>query len=564
MPDTTQHPTGGATPANATPTPAELLAQAQAILDSIGKPAPVPPVPIAPVALSVAGTVEQTDDSAIMVQVRAARERLAAREAEEKELRELETKLAKYDRDKAGTPQRRSEFNLKDATDYLRETLGVAKDATVQAFRSIAGRHQFDQSEYVRLFGTRSPMEVLICGAIVPERGNDGVRVFAPGGDDELVREVRDLHDGVLVWKHAAQAQANGAVPIESCPIWARYVAARRKLEIAVVGRALDTSDTSLFVPTSFSAELVERYNLKRQVVSKFRQQLVPRFPFEIYGSGARPTVYAIAEQTADPESATAVTTSDPVDRRTSFARHRLGARNAFSYDLEADSIIGMAVWVRGELADALADGEEKFVVDSDNATFHQDVDITGALSGTDIRRQILGLRAHCVDQSFTTTLSTFTVENLNLMIEAMNKYAANPAECCWIGAPRVRAKLVTIVNAGNFPMVIGLTNPPATTGSVNIVNQFLGIDFIVMETFRTDLNATGFYDGTTTNNTGLLLVNHRRWSYAYDSLAPMVESIRWPRTQQVEMVISIRRDFVQLDAATERSAWYGIDVAAA
>lgn len=41
---------------------------------------------------------------------------------------------------------------------------------------------------------------------------------------------------------------------------------------------------------------------------------------------------------------------------------------------------------------------------------------------------------------------------------------------------------------------------------------RYQGIPIVTSEYMRSDLNATGVYDATTTNRTGILLVNYTRW----------------------------------------------------
>lgn len=547
------------------PSPVDTIAELKSLVERAEKLAAAktaPATPAAPAEPVVTKGVTQTDEQAIQAEIVKTRDRLAEVEKSaaerEKEFKALEAKILEF---QAGRdqPKRRGEMSLEDGVDAMRETLGVAKDQTVAMFRSLSTARNADVAGFERTHGPgRNPLDVLICGTFaVPNRSGIGYKVFAPAADDELMSEVRDLHDGVFVW---TQYQNPSSPPdIRNCPLWPRYVAARERLAKQVIGKALDTTDTSNFVPTSFSAELVLGYDTVRTLSKRFRALQVPRFPFDLPGSGAALTVYSPAENTADIPSATVVTTSDPTDRKTNFTRKRIVGSTHASYDLEADSIIPLAQWMRDEIARGLGHGEEQFIVDGDNAASHQDTDTTAS---DDVRKQVLGLRAHAVDQSFTTSLATFSVENLNTMIQELNEYGSNPTELIWIGAPAERTRLNTIVNAGNFPMVVGAAGvQPAATFNAGMVSNFLGIDYVMMQKFRRNLNSSGFYDGTT-GKTGLLLVNTRRWILAYDNIAPTYETMRWPRTQQFEIVVAMRRDFKGVDAATEHNVEYGIAIA--
>lgn len=538
-------PTAPATPnADLTAILAELK-RANDIREKAAAPAPV-----------ATQTVEQAAQGAADV-ARAMADKAKSDAERDLVLKQLQAQIEKAELEMAvlreqNKPSRRSEYNLRDASAFMGEAMGLSPK-TKGFYGRVGAAHAAGSSDFARTFGAGlKPLDVLMCGAIVQgigPFGNTAMKVLTVGEHDEVLHKAQRLADGIMVWQLARNE------PVEQCPLYADFRAA-----MTVLGKALDTTDTSNWVPTAFSSRLLERYELERKIVPMLETYQVTKFPEEYYVVGARTTTYMIAENTADPESATAVPTSDLADAKVTLTRKTLGARSSYSYELDADSIIKIGDRVIVEQAKSIAFTEEQVLISGDTTSPHQDTDVTAA---DDARKAWKGWRKHAIEQSYTTDISAHTYESYTGMIGSMGNFGVNGKDLFWVIPPVVRAKLLVLKDANNHPVWYGAAvsgaKPYAET--VSDVPTVAGIPVIVSEAFRTDLNSSGIYDGTT-GKCGVLLVNRAGWVYAYDKPAPMVDSQKWIRTRQFEVVSSLSRQFVPTHAiASNKTVWYGIKV---
>jgi HK97 family phage major capsid protein len=513
----------------------------------------------------------QTDTQAIEAEVSEARRKAPPATVDKTEhdkvVAELQAKLERYESEqKAQASQRferKSEFSLADARESIAETTGMGKAETKHMFGALgAQKAQNSQAFGERFGGGRTPLDVIMRGAFEATRPMPGqpwsnFKPFSVGSDDEVVRNAQDLSDAMFFWRMFKTAKLGGIEPnYATCPFYGEWREAMDWL-----GKALDTTDTTNWVPTGFSSALIERYDLDRNVVRQLNTFQMPRSPFDLPVMGARTTSYLIAENTADPESATAVTTSDMTDLVTTLSLVSIGARTSWSYELDDDSMIPIATAARDEMARSLAFTEEQAILDGDTAGTHMDSDVTSA---TDARKAWLGLRAHAIDQSYTRDASAMTDAVFSNMIRDMGNYGARSSDLFWIVPPTVRAQLLVMKDASGNPMMIGAATsqarPSAQTASD--VPMLFGLPVVVSEAFRTNLTTAGIYDGTTTTDTGVLLVNRQGFVYAFINQAPITDSQRWIRTRQFEVVTSIRREFEDVYAiASNQTLNYGISI---
>ena len=92
-------------------------------------------------------------------------------------------------------------------------------------------------------------------------------------------------------------------------------------------------------------------------------------------------------------------------------------------------------------------------------------------------------------------------------MRKQMGKYGTSPKELAWVVGPSVYAQMLNIDEVATLEKF----GPQATILS-GALAVFRGIPIIVSEFVRENLNASGVYDGTTTNRTVCHLANIRRF----------------------------------------------------
>jgi len=294
--------------------------------------------------------------------------------------------------------------------------------------------------------------------------------------------------------------------PVQTLKSWENW-----KRRAGEFKKALDTATAAQggdWVPTSFSNELFAFVQLAAKVPNLFRTIAMPSNPYKLPVGLARVNTYKQPEQTADTGQ-----TKIPVGDGSNVGNSTLtatghAARVLTSAELEEDSIVPILPFLIQDIAIALAEGREDFILNGDSAATHEDTDI-GAGSLDHRRRIALGLRAAANDggSPFKLDMSTFSLANLRALRLKMGKYGVNPADLAIITGPVGYAKLLgmtevlTLQNFGNKATVV--------MGSLGDVD---GIPVFVSGQVRENMNASGVYDGVTTTKTVLYIVYRPGW----------------------------------------------------
>jgi len=323
--------------------------------------------------------------------------------------------------------------------------------------------------------------------------------------------------------------------------------------------KALDTATSggaSEFVPTQFSAKMIDDIRLKLKVASLFRHLNLPRSPFTNPAKGTRIRGYLVEQSTSD--DATKIPTSDPRSRNITWTGVKFGVRNLWSDELDQDSIVPIMPWVKDEIIWALADAEEDCTINGDNSTTHMDNDITSA---NDVRKGYDGLRYFGYGSGSgyaAVDLGTFTTTTLRTIRGKMGRFGNYPSDLAWIASIMSFIKLLDLTEV----RTVDKYGAAATILSGELA-KLDGIAIIVSEFMRSDLNASGVYDGSTVNKTGLLLPN--RNSFVYGDFANVkVETDRDIETGQTIMVSTRRQDMqrVHTPGATESNVGFAYNIA--
>lgn len=275
--------------------------------------------------------------------------------------------------------------------------------------------------------------------------------------------------------------------------------------------KALDTATAAQggdWVPTNFTPELWEFVQLESRVPGLFRTIAMPSNPYKLPVQLARINTFKQPEQTADTGQ-----TKAPVGDGSNVGNATLtatghAARVLSSAELDEDSIVPILPFLVRDIAKAIAEGREDFILNGDSAGTHEDTDI-GAGSADHRRRIALGLRAAANDGGATYKLdmATFSLANLRALRAKLGKYGVNPNDLAIVTGPGGYLKLlgmtevITLQNFGNAATVL--------TGGLGSVD---GIPVLVSGQVREDLNASGIYDSVTTTKTALYLVYRPGW----------------------------------------------------
>lgn len=264
--------------------------------------------------------------------------------------------------------------------------------------------------------------------------------------------------------------------------------------------KAMDTATSgegAEWVPTGFSASLIELLRLERKVSGLHSRFTMPTDPYIFPVDGAQASAYKVTEQTAD-TSQTKIPVSTPGTAQKSLTSVGNAARVLTSHYLEEDSIIPVIPYIKESIAKALVDAEETATVNGDTAGTHMDSDVT---AGDDVRKNWDGYRK-MAQAAASVDLGTFNTAGLRSIRKAMKKFGVVPSKLAWIAGISVYNQLLGLTEV----ITVDKYGPAATILSGEL-GKFDGIPIVISEYIREDLNASGVYDGVTTTKTIIELV---------------------------------------------------------
>jgi len=320
--------------------------------------------------------------------------------------------------------------------------------------------------------------------------------------------------------------------------------------------KAMDTATSGSgaeWIPTGFSQAMIDEVKLNLKVAALHPRIDMPTPQYKIPALRGGPTAYLASENTAVTESS--VTTGNVLlDAKT------LKVYIPWSDELDEDSLIPMLPLLRGEMAQALAEAIE-------DATINGDTDVgTGSATDSDMqdpgdatnpRAAWNGYREVAL-ASAKVDLATFSDANVRSIRKGMGVYGVDPSNLAWVTGI-----------AGYNKMMSDLTDVRTMDkyGDKAVVLQgelakYDGIPIIVSEKIREDLNASGVYDGVTTDKTLLLLVYRPGFLYG-DRRNITIEQDKDIVAGTIKMVASQRLDFkARYDTSTEALVGVGYNVA--
>jgi len=384
---------------------------------------------------------------------------------------------------------------------------------------------------------------------------------YYPDRTVEAIEEFKELNDQLyLVGKLLATARG---VPYETAVRTSKtYAVVQNRLKTdAELRKALYTTGTGAgaeWIPTGFSSQLLEKIRLELRVAGLFVVVNMPTNPykFPVQSSGANS--YLIPEATTDsPPKFTATT---PGTANFEFNAKKIGARIPFSEELNEDSIINMLDFTRDELAVAIAEGVEDAILNGDDSTTHMDSDVTAS---NDRRKAFKGLRYFALNNAGTSTLDLAggapSLGNLRNLRKLLGKYGVNPKNLAFVISASEYIKFLDITEVKTAD-VFG-AQATVLNGQLAAID---GIPIFVSEFVREDLNASGVYDGVTTNRTVIYLLDKRGFMMGQRG-GVTISTYQDVETDQISVIAKYRVAFKDPYDATSSSniqAVLGINVA--
>ena len=314
------------------------------------------------------------------------------------------------------------------------------------------------------------------------------------------------------------------------------------------LSKALDSATSAEgleFIPTGFSRDLIDRVRIAAAVGQLFPEINMPTDPFKLPARAfARQNAVKLSESTAD--AASKATAKTPGTRQVTLDAQKLGVRVLWSLELDEDSIIAMAPFLRDEIIEGLAYGLETAYLNGDNSGTHMDNDTNGG-SADLAEKTWAGLRKHAQANSLTTDLATFSTANLRVLRGSLGKYGADPRDLAWIVSVKGLIKMLGLAEV----ITVEKYGPLATivTGQLASLD---GIPVVVSEHMRDDVAATGVNTvGGPNTLSNLVLANRRAWIRGVRR-APTIKTKEDIETDQLIAVVTWRGDFQRVLGTAE------------
>lgn len=366
------------------------------------------------------------------------------------------------------------------------------------SYMSTGTRHDSDEQRALRYFGCNSPAQLINVNTADPR--------FA-GVPTELKFLVNDLKKSVDIARFTAQVfhgapldrdTTASAVPnILDTYYGKTMLAPRLKAFGSTTAGAGDE-----WVPTAMSASYIEEYELERKVCAMLRQVQMPSDPFDL------PVQKNVTIARIQGENASLADAQFGTDKLTLDAI-KLTEYMVLPEELNEDSAPAIFELARAEVVEAQGRACETACLNGDTTATHMDADV---LAASDARKAWRGLRKLALANSANGSTVDFSGAGLSItklreMRTAMEKFGVNVRELAWIVSSRMYQQLVglpevsTVEKFGPMATILG--------GSLAALD---GIPIHISEFLRDDLNDAGVYDGVTTDKSGILLLNHRRF----------------------------------------------------
>jgi len=275
-------------------------------------------------------------------------------------------------------------------------------------------------------------------------------------------------------------------------------------------------------IPTGFSPEMERLVQLNLRLLPFIRSFDMPTNPFNFPRQAGRATFSRrSAEETAAfPTARTTGEVSDAVGTTTMVANVPYNAEEingllTINEIAEEDSVIALIPFYRSELPNDLARHLEDAFINGDTAGTHQDSDVTAA---TDHRASWDGLRKFGLANTTTRQDAAGNPLDSNgewgaqvrAPIAEMGPFGGNLEELVQVVGTRVFNKAFMIPEY----RTIYAAGPMATVTGADANRAFRpdGHYLVVSEFGRENLNASGVYDGVTTNLGTSIVFNRNAW----------------------------------------------------
>jgi HK97 family phage major capsid protein len=457
---------------------------------------------------------------------------------------DLENGLAFINQIKEKVQEIATKAELKEFEDRVKVDLLRVMDDQTKRRRKIEFEAELDADPYVDSSPLNHPQ---IWMARTPQQKFANLVTLTT--KNQKVKEMQMAADDLLLTHIVMKKFASGYGGIKSLRMFDRYSQVssdfRKALDTATAGEGLE------WIPTGFSAELIDKVRLELKVAGLFQQFAMPTNPFKYPLLTGDVTMYYMPESLADLSEK--IPASNVTTAGLTFTAIKLAARILCSDEITEDSIVAILPILKNDLAKGLAEGLEDVIINGDTTSTHQDSDVTNA---KDRRKAFKGLR------KLTATgakydAGAFTAADVRQVRGLMGKYAVNPADCVIVTSIAMYLKsflsFTEVATVDKFG--------EQATWLKGYLTALDGMPLIVSEKVRQDLNASGVYDGVTTTKSIFAIVNKSCYLIGNRRLVTIKQASDIETDQEI-LVITQRLDFQpKYTAASEYAVGIGYNI---
>jgi len=309
------------------------------------------------------------------------------------------------------------------------------------------------------------------------------------------------------------------------------------------------------WIPTAISSTYIPELELDRELVGALRQIDMPTSPYELPTAGDFTKARRIAENTS-------MTDASFTTGKITFTASKYGEYFIIPEEVNEDSIIGILELAKMELTNAHLRSYESCVINGTKiGTVHIDSD-TQAGAADLAEKQFHGLRYYGIQNSanggtYDYLNGAITDAKLRAHRKELGKFGVNPLDLIWIVGPSAYNGMMGTDNV----VTVDKMADKATVLKGQL-GSYAGTPIMQSGFMREDLNATGVYDGVTTDRTGLLLIHKDRWYWAVRRPIRMALREALSKDDRYEIASYSRVDFQGTpNGANEKTVSYGINV---
>ena len=369
------------------------------------------------------------------------------------------------------------------------------------------------------------------------------------------IKAFKDICDDLVI-VDAIMSRDRRYAGMESLKTFQKFEQLRNGIMKAVA--PMDTADTSNWVPTGMSSQVIDLPIIYGQIEPLFEHVYCPTkvFDYPINITGPDTVADWVAEATTNTSNPGDTFGQTLVDSKMTFTAQKLRSRVVCSFELDEDSIIPMIPKIKEQLKKILDQTVENTILNGDTTATHFDTDIE-ALGANDGRVAWKGIRRLTVGVTgLNTDISATWAQTLPRAGRAkLGKYGIRPSELAWIVGPKTYANKFLSMDDVKTINLFG-NDATVKTGQLQL---FDGIPVIISEFQREDVGVDGFNAASGNTYATIAIVNHRYFFIGDRRLVTLAVE-PWVTTEQYNLLCFRRLDFepFMTPSATYSIAWTG------